>query len=86
MQPESFPPTAMYILDASGLRCPMPVLKAQKQLRTMQTGQMVEVIATDEVARSEIPAFCQQAGHVLHHYQADAGQWRFWIEKGEKAP
>lgn len=68
-------------LDTSGLRCPMPVLLAQKQLRTMQPGQIVYVLSTDSVAWDEIPAFCEQAGHTLLRREQEGGHWRFWIRK-----
>lgn len=75
-------PEADSHLDASGLHCPMPVLRAQKQLRAMLTGQVLSVCSTDSVSWDEIPAFCKQAGHTLLLREQHEGQWRFWIRKG----
>lgn len=74
-------PEADCIVDASGLRCPMPVLLAQKQLRIMQAGQVVLVIATDATAETEIPAFCEQAGYALVRSEKSGDVWRFWVCK-----
>lgn len=79
---ERFTPEADNHLDAGGLRCPMPVLRAQKQLRSMLPGQVLSVLSTDSVSWDEIPAFCDQAGHALLHREQENGQWRFWIRKG----
>jgi tRNA 2-thiouridine synthesizing protein A len=75
------PPEADYQLDASGLRCPLPVLRAQKRLRSMQRGEVLEVLSTDSVSWTEMPVYCEQAGHTLLHRIADEGRWRFWIRK-----
>lgn len=52
-------------LDAQGLLCPLPVLKARKRLQAMQTGQVLRLIATDPAAVVDVPFFCTQAGHTL---------------------
>jgi tRNA 2-thiouridine synthesizing protein A len=76
------PPEADRQLDASGLRCPMPVLRAQKCLRDMQTGQVLHVISSDNVSVTEFPAFCQQTGYALLHTEVMADQlWHFWLKK-----
>lgn len=76
------PPEASRILDASGLRCPMPVLRAQRALREMQTGEILLLLSTDNVSEDEVPLFCEQAGHTLLHREQAAGEWRFWIRRG----
>ncbi len=52
-------------LDASGLLCPLPVLKARKRLRAMAPGAVLRVIATDPAAVVDVPHFCRESGHVL---------------------
>lgn len=52
-------------LDAQGLLCPLPVLKARKRLKGMQTGAVLRVLATDPAAVIDIPHFCAESGHVL---------------------
>lgn len=50
-------------IDATGLLCPLPVLKAQKRLRGMAAGQVLRLIATDPAAVVDVPHFCAQGGH-----------------------
>ncbi|WP_090205554.1 sulfurtransferase TusA family protein [Yoonia litorea] len=52
-------------LDAKGLLCPLPVLKARKRLMALQSGQILRVEADDPAAVIDIPHFCQEAGHTL---------------------
>lgn len=52
-------------LDAQGLLCPLPVLKARKRLKGMQTGAILRVLATDPAAVIDIPHFCAESGHAL---------------------
>ncbi|QYK41664.1 MAG: sulfurtransferase TusA family protein [Paracoccaceae bacterium] len=52
-------------LDASGLLCPLPVLKARKRLLGMAPGQVLRLIATDPAALVDVPHFCREAGHDL---------------------
>jgi tRNA 2-thiouridine synthesizing protein A len=62
-------------LDASGLNCPLPVLKARKALLSMASGERLEVITTDPMSVVDMPVFCAQAGHRIvveekrnHHF------------------
>ncbi|MDD7969699.1 sulfurtransferase TusA family protein [Roseinatronobacter alkalisoli] len=59
-------------VDAIGLLCPLPVLKARKRLQDMAPGQVLRVLASDPAAFIDIPHFCQQSGHHLLHSE-DAG-------------
>ena len=52
-------------LDASGLLCPLPVLKARKRLKGMAPGAVLRLIATDPAAVVDVPHFCREAGHTL---------------------
>ncbi|MDA0262096.1 MAG: sulfurtransferase TusA family protein, partial [Proteobacteria bacterium] len=51
------------MLDARGLACPLPVLKARKLLRTLAPGAVLRVLATDRMAKIDLPHFCTEAGH-----------------------
>ncbi len=53
------------LLDVTGLTCPIPVLRAQKRLREMETGTILCVMATDPVAAIDFPHFCHESGHEL---------------------
>lgn len=52
-------------LDVTGLKCPMPILRAKKALAQMQTDEILTVLATDPGAPGDFEAFCRQTGHVL---------------------
>lgn len=52
-------------LDATGLLCPLPVLKARKRLQALARGQVLKVLADDPAAVIDMPHFCAEQGHVL---------------------
>ncbi|ADO31187.1 TPA: sulfurtransferase TusA family protein [Neisseria meningitidis] len=52
-------------LDVTGLKCPLPILRAKKALAQMQQGDVLTVLATDGGAPGDFEAFCRQTGHVL---------------------
>lgn len=58
-------------LDALGLLCPLPVLKARKRLKSLEKGAVLTVLADDPAAIVDIPHFCVESGHELLR-QADA--------------
>lgn len=68
-------------LDASGLLCPLPVLKARKQLLGMQDGQILRLITTDPAAVVDVPHFCTEAGHELLDQSKDGAQTIFLIKR-----
>lgn len=57
--------TADQILDARGLLCPLPVLKAAKRLRAMAPGDVLQLEADDPAAVVDVPHFCAEQGHTL---------------------
>ncbi|MCB2104347.1 MAG: sulfurtransferase TusA family protein, partial [Rhodobacteraceae bacterium] len=52
-------------IDATGLLCPLPVLKARKRLAGMTPGAVLRLVSTDPAAVIDVPHFCAEAGHVL---------------------
>jgi len=52
-------------LDASGLMCPLPVLKLRKRLASLAEGDLISMIATDPAAVIDVPHYCQESGHEL---------------------
>jgi tRNA 2-thiouridine synthesizing protein A len=68
-------------LDATGLLCPLPVLKARKRLQALQAGQILRVIADDPAAVIDIPHFCAEQGHVLVSCDTDAVPQVYLIAK-----
>lgn len=53
------------ILDATGLRCPLPVLRARKILKGLAADEILEILATDTAAPADFEAFCRETGHAL---------------------
>ena len=68
-------------LDATGLVCPMPVLKANRALRALPAGGRLLVRATDPAAAKDIPAYCAQTGHVLESSASEDGVLVFVLRK-----
>ena len=56
-------------LDAIGLLCPLPVLKARKRLQALASGQILGVEADDPAAIVDVPHFCNESGHTLADMQ-----------------
>ena len=52
-------------IDAVGLLCPLPVLKARKRLKSLETGQVLCVLADDPAAVIDMPHYCNEADHTL---------------------
>jgi tRNA 2-thiouridine synthesizing protein A len=52
-------------LDARGLLCPLPVLKARKRLKALAPGAVLRLVADDPAARVDVPHFCAEQGHAL---------------------
>jgi len=68
-------------LDALGLLCPLPVLKARKRLSGMATGQVLEMTADDPAAIVDVPHYCAEAGHDLVSQSENAGVLTFVIRR-----
>ena len=52
-------------IDVRGMLCPLPVLKARKRLKSLNNGDLLEVLATDPAAVIDFPHYCSEAGHEL---------------------
>ena len=71
-------------LDARGLICPLPILRARKVLGALAQGQTLEVLATDPGASSDFEAFCRTTGHELIEADSAQGAQRFLIRAGAR--
>jgi tRNA 2-thiouridine synthesizing protein A len=69
-------------LDAVGLLCPLPVLKARKRLQALKSGQILRVIADDPAAVIDMPHFCMEASHNLLEQSETNGNQVYLIQKG----
>lgn len=68
-------------LDACGLNCPLPILRAQRTLDRMASGQVLKVVATDPGSVQDFEAFSRRTGHVLVESTADNGKYFFVLCK-----
>ena len=73
------------VLDTSGLKCPLPVLKAKKALKSMPGGATLKVIATDPGAVGDFAHFCEATGDTLLVSDDTAGILTFVIRKAGAA-
>ncbi len=67
--------------DASGLNCPLPILRTKKALGKMDSGQVLRVIATDPGSVKDFDAFANQTGNKLLSSGEESGKYVFLIEK-----
>ncbi|MDT7950300.1 MAG: sulfurtransferase TusA family protein [Acetobacteraceae bacterium] len=72
------------VLDVKGMRCPLPVLRANRALRGMPAGARLRVLATDRASVGDFRAFCQETGHALLAQGEEAGVFSFTIRKREE--
>ncbi len=68
-------------LDASGLNCPLPILRAKKTLKGMESGEVLRIIATDPGSVKDFEAFANQTGNELMEASEEGGKYIFFIKK-----
>ena len=68
-------------LDASGLNCPLPILRAKKTLAGMDSGQILRIVATDPGSVKDFEAFSKQTGNALLDSGEEGGKFVFRIKK-----
>lgn len=69
------------LVDASGLSCPMPLLKAKKALNELPPGAELRVIATDPGSVRDFEVFAQQSGNLLLESSHEAGRYSYLLRK-----
>jgi tRNA 2-thiouridine synthesizing protein A len=74
-------PDDVTTIDATGLRCPLPVLRARKVLKGMPDGALLEVLATDTAAPADFEAFCRETGHTLVTIEQDDDVYRIRLRR-----
>jgi tRNA 2-thiouridine synthesizing protein A len=74
---------SMQQLDARRLLCPMPVIRTQDRIKTMQPGEQLEVICTDPGALHDIPAWCRINGHRFIESVEQDGEYILTLEVGQ---
>ncbi len=71
----------MLELDTSGLKCPLPVLKARKAIGGLEPGETIRVIATDPSTVADFQEFCANTGHQLVDSSEEGGIFVYKIKK-----
>ena len=72
---------ANQLLDAKGLNCPLPILKAKKALKDVPPGGTLEVLATDPGSVADFAAFCRTTGNELVESTQAGDTYRFLIKR-----
>jgi len=72
---------ADHLLDARGLNCPLPILKAKKALKDVPPGGTLEILATDPGAVADFSAFCRTTGNELVEHSEEGGVYRFILRR-----
>ena len=74
------------LLDVKDLKCPLPVLRANRELRGMAPGERLRVLATDRAAVPDFQAYCRETGHALLAFSEEAGVFSFLIRRRAEDP
>lgn len=69
------------VLDAKGLNCPLPILRAKKALKEVSAGGTLEVLSTDPGSVADFQAFCRITGNELLEHGEEGGVYSFLIKK-----
>jgi tRNA 2-thiouridine synthesizing protein A len=73
---------AEHTLDARGLLCPLPVLKARKRLLQLPAGDILRVMVTDKASPKDFALFCKEAGHTLMGVEERDGAIEVIVARG----
>jgi tRNA 2-thiouridine synthesizing protein A len=68
-------------LDARGLNCPLPILRAKKSITALGNGQVLRILASDPGSVKDFEAFCKQTGNTLVSSGQNGGEYEFLIRK-----
>jgi tRNA 2-thiouridine synthesizing protein A len=73
---------ADYEIDASGLRCPEPLMVVRKKMMDMASGEILKVVATDPSTSWDFVKYCKFLNHELLHQVQTGSVYVYWIKKG----
>ena len=71
----------LHELDAKGLNCPLPLLKAKKALNDLRSGDQLRIEATDPGSRRDFQSFAEQSGHQLLESREHDGVFHYLLQK-----
>ena len=68
------------LLDAKGMYCPMPIVKLKKATKTMESGQVLKLVATDPGSTRDVPAWANKTGAEILETSEENGEYTFIIQ------
>lgn len=69
------------VLDCTGLLCPIPVVKTSKAIKTIEVGQVLQMIATDPGSPPDMEAWSRQTGHEMLAQSEEDNKFLFWFRR-----
>ena len=69
-------------IDCIGLYCPMPIVNTTRQMKAMQPGQVLEVVADDEGIKQDMPNWAKMTGNEFLGIEVEDGKYRVFVRKG----
>jgi tRNA 2-thiouridine synthesizing protein A len=79
--PASLPPAAALTLDALGKKCPIPIIMLADRIREVRIGQLVEVLADDPAAKTDLPAWCALKSQEFVQASSLPVGWSFLVRR-----
>lgn len=73
------------VVDARGLLCPMPIVRAAKAMKEMAAGEIMKLLSTDRGSAADVPAWADDAGHTLLSTSRESEALVFFIRRGDGA-
>jgi tRNA 2-thiouridine synthesizing protein A len=73
--------SAVVKLDCFGLLCPMPIIETAKKIKEMNLGEVLEVRATDEGIKTDMPAWCKATGQEFVGFEEKEGEYLVYVKK-----
>ncbi len=67
--------------DATGLSCPMPIVKLAQQMKAMNAGEVLKLVADDPGSTEDVPAWCRRTGNDLVESTGESNRFVFYIKK-----
>jgi TusA-related sulfurtransferase len=68
-------------LDCFGLLCPLPIIETAKKMKGLKVGQVLEIMATDEGIKADMPAWCKATGQEFLGVEEKEGEYRAYVKK-----
>lgn len=69
------------VLECRGMRCPRPIVEMAKAMRNMDSGDMIELLADDPVAKKDVPSWCEKTGHKYEGMEDLGSYLKFHVKK-----